>query len=25
MKIIDEIIDLFQRRGDAAYHGEAIS
>jgi [1-hydroxy-2-(trimethylamino)ethyl]phosphonate dioxygenase len=25
MKIIDEIIDLFQRHGDAAYHGEAIS
>jgi [1-hydroxy-2-(trimethylamino)ethyl]phosphonate dioxygenase len=25
MKIIDEIIDLFQRQGDAAYHGEAVS
>jgi len=25
MKIIDEIIDLFQQRGDAAYYGEAIS
>lgn len=25
MKIIDEIIDLFQRHGDNAYHGEAIS
>jgi phosphonate degradation associated HDIG domain protein len=25
MKIVDEIIDLFQRRGDAAYHGEAVS
>jgi phosphonate degradation associated HDIG domain protein len=25
MKIIDEIIDLFQQRGDVAYHGEAVS
>ena len=25
MTIIDQIIDLFQRRGDAAYHGEAVS
>jgi [1-hydroxy-2-(trimethylamino)ethyl]phosphonate dioxygenase len=25
MKIVDEIIDLFQQRGDAAYLGEAIS
>jgi phosphonate degradation associated HDIG domain protein len=25
MKIVDEIIELFQRHGDAAYHGEAIS
>jgi phosphonate degradation associated HDIG domain protein len=25
MKIIDQIIDLFQQRGDAAYHGEAVS
>src|SRR5271163_3640071 len=25
MKIIDEIINLFQRCGDAAYHGEAVS
>ena len=25
MNIVDEIIDLFQRHGDAAYHGEAIS
>jgi phosphonate degradation associated HDIG domain protein len=25
MTIIDQIIGLFQRRGDAAYHGEAVS
>jgi [1-hydroxy-2-(trimethylamino)ethyl]phosphonate dioxygenase len=25
MKIVDEIIDLFHQRGDAAYHGEAVS
>jgi [1-hydroxy-2-(trimethylamino)ethyl]phosphonate dioxygenase len=25
MNIVDEIISLFQRHGDAAYHGEAIS
>jgi phosphonate degradation associated HDIG domain protein len=25
MKIIDEIINLFHRRGEAAYHGEPIS
>ncbi len=25
MKIVDEIIDLFQNRGDVAYHGEAVS
>ena len=25
MKNIDEIIDLFQQRGDVAYHGEAVS
>ena len=25
MKIIDEIMNLFQQRGETAYHGEAIS
>ena len=25
MKIVDEIMDLFARRGAAAYHGEAVS
>ena len=25
MTIVDEIMDLFTRRGEAAYHGEAVS
>ena len=25
MTIVDEIMDLFARRGAAAYHGEAVS
>src|SRR5580658_149933 len=25
MSIVDEIMDLFARRGEAAYHGEAVS